>query len=42
MRIDINDLLAKMEEFFKINIEITKFAILGENKSYLDKYKMQL
>lgn len=42
LRVDIDDLLEKAEQFYKTNIEILKFAELGEGKSYLDKYKMQI
>lgn len=42
MRIDIDDLLKKAEQFYKTNVEVLKFAELGQGKSYLDKYKMQI
>ena len=42
LRVDIDDLLEKAEQFYKTNIEVLKFAQLGEGKSYLDKYKMEI
>lgn len=42
LRVDIDDLLLKAEEFYKLNVEKLKFVETGENKSYLDKYKMQI
>lgn len=42
LRVDIDDLLAKAEQFYKTNIETLKFAEVGQNKSYLDKYKMEI
>lgn len=42
LRVDIDDLLEKAEQFYKTNIEILKFAELGQGKSYLDKYKMEI
>ena len=42
MRVDIDALLIKMEDYFKVNIEVAKFINLEENKSYLDIYKMQI
>ena len=42
LRVDIDDLLEKAEQFYKTNIEALKFAQLGEDKSYLDKYKMEI
>jgi len=42
LRVDIDDLLAKAEQFYKTNIEILKFSDVGTGKSYLDKYKMQI
>lgn len=41
-RVDIQDLLAKAESFFHTNIEVLGMAKLGEGKSNLDKYKMQI
>lgn len=40
--VDIDDLLEKAEQFFNTNINKLKMATLGEGKSYLDDYKMQI
>lgn len=42
MRVDIDDLLAKAETFYRTNIEKLKFAEVGQGKSFLDRYKMQI
>ncbi len=42
MRVDIDDLLEKAELFFNTNVNKLKMATLGEGKSALDKYKMQI
>ena len=42
MRVDVDDLLAKAEQFYLTNIETLKFAEVGQGKSYLDWYKMQI
>ena len=42
MRVDIDDLLAKAEEFYKMNVETLKFVETGKSRSYLDKYKMEI
>ena len=42
LRVDIDDLLDKAEKFFEVNVNILKFAHIGEGKSNLDKYKMQI
>ncbi len=42
LRVDIDDLLIKAEQYYKTNIEKLKFAELGSGKSNLDKYKMQI
>lgn len=42
LRVDIDDLLAKAEQFYKTNIEKLKFATTGKRSSNLDKYKMQI
>jgi hypothetical protein len=42
MAVDIDDLLEKAEQFFTTNIEVLKMAELGANKSFLDKYKMEI
>lgn len=41
-RVDIDDLLAKAEQFFTTNIERLGMSVLGQGKSYLDQYKMQI
>lgn len=42
LRVDIDDLLKKAETFYNLNINTLKFANVGQNKSNLDKYKMQI
>ena len=42
MYVDIDDLLEKAEEFYRVNIEQLKFAETGKGKSNLDKYKIQI
>lgn len=42
LRVDIDDLLAKAEQFYRTNIETLKFADPWQNKSFLDKYKMEI
>ena len=42
MRVDIDDLLAKAEEFYDLNVNKLKFADTGKGKSVLDKYKMEI
>ncbi len=42
MYVDIDDLLEKAEEFYRVNIDNLKFADTGKGKSNLDKYKMQI
>lgn len=42
MRVNIDELLLKAEEFYKLNVEKLKFVEIGKHKSYLDKYKMQI
>lgn len=41
-RVNIQDMLAKAENFYKENIGILKFAEMGNGKSNLDKYKMMI
>ena len=41
-RVDIDDLLAKAESFYDINIDQLKFTETGVGKSNLDKYKMMI
>lgn len=42
LRVDIDDLLVKAEKFFETNIYELGMATLGEGKSVLDNYKMQI
>ncbi len=42
LRVDIDDLLLKAEQFYKTNIEVLGFADVGQGKSYLDRYKMEI
>lgn len=42
MRVDIDDLLEKAEKFFDTNVNKLGMATLGEGKSMLDNYKMQI
>lgn len=42
MRVDIDDLLAKAEQFFDTNINVLGMAKLGDGSSMLDDYKMQI
>ncbi|MFV0589166.1 DUF6055 domain-containing protein [Bacteroides reticulotermitis] len=42
LRVDIDDLLERAEEFYKTNVEVLKFANVGSGKSYLDTYKMEI
>lgn len=42
LRVDIDDLLEKAEKFYTTNVEKVKMATVGSNKSYLDKYKLQI
>ncbi len=42
LRVDVDDLLAKAETFYDLNINKLKFAEVGSGKSNLDKYKMQI
>lgn len=41
-RVDVDDLLVKAEQFFNTNINTLGMAVLGQGKSYLDQYKMQI
>lgn len=41
-RVDVDDLLQKAEHFFHTNIETLGMAVLGQGKSVLDQYKMQI
>ena len=42
LRVNIDDLLEKAEEFYYINTNTLGFAKVGVGKSNLDKYKMQI
>ncbi|MDR3188445.1 MAG: DUF4859 domain-containing protein [Prevotellaceae bacterium] len=42
LRVDVDDLLAKAEAFYDLNINTLKFAETGVGKSNLDKYKMMI
>lgn len=41
-RVDIDDLLAKAEEYYELNVTTLGFAERGVGKSNLDKYKMMI
>lgn len=41
-RVDTDELLAKAEEFYDLNVNQLKFAETGSGKSNLDKYKMMI
>ena len=40
--VDIDDLLEKAEEFYRVNIDLLKFADTSSGKSNLNKYKMEI
>lgn len=42
LRVDIDDLLAKAEQFYTTNVEKLGMAVTGQGKSRLDSYKMQI
>ena len=42
LRVDIDDLLVKAEQFYYTNIVSTQFCTVGQGKSYLDIYKMEI
>lgn len=42
MKVDIDDLLKKAEEFYDLNVNKLKFADTGKGLSVLDKYKMEI
>lgn len=42
MRVDIDNLLVKAEKFFDTNVNNLGMATLGQGKSMLDNYKMQI
>lgn len=42
LRVDVDDLLQKAEQFYKTNVEKLGMATVGQGKSVLDDYKMQI
>ncbi len=42
LRVDIDDLLQKAQQFYKTNVEKLGMAIVGQGKSVLDNHKMQI
>ena len=42
LRVDVDDLLAKAENFYKTNVEKLGMATTGQGQSSLDKYKMEI
>ena len=42
LRVDVDDLLAKAEQFYKTNVEKLGMATVGQGKSVLDNHKMQI
>ena len=42
LRVNIDDLLQKAESFYEVNVNKLKFAEVGNGKSNLEKYKMQI
>lgn len=42
LRVDIDDLLEKAEQFYTTNVEKLGMATTGQGQSVLDKYKMQI
>lgn len=42
MRVDIDDLLKKAEQFYETNVEQLGMVVTGEGKSQLDTYKMMI
>ncbi|WP_340114894.1 DUF4859 domain-containing protein [Maribellus mangrovi] len=42
LRVDVDDLLVKAEEFYNVNVNTLSFAEVGAGKSNLDKYKMEI
>ncbi len=42
MRVDVDDLLNKAEQYFNTNVNMLKMSTLGQGKSMLDDYKMQI
>jgi hypothetical protein len=42
LRVDIDDLLAKAEQMYKTNTEKLKMVTVGQGRSQLDRYKMEI
>lgn len=42
LRVDVDDLLQKAEQFYKTNVEKLGMATVGQGKSVLDHYKMEI
>lgn len=42
LRVDVDDLLLKAEKFYQTNVETLGMATVGQGKSVLDNYKMQI
>lgn len=42
MRVDVDDLLQKAEKFYETNVETLGMVSVGQGKSVLDNYKMQI
>ena len=40
LRVDVDDMLEKAEQFFKTNVEVLGMCDVGEGRSRLDEYKM--
>jgi hypothetical protein len=38
-RVDVRDMIAKLEQFYQVNVNTLKFATVGKDSSQLDKYK---
>jgi hypothetical protein len=41
-RVDVRDMLAKLETFYDLNVNQLKFATVGKDSSMLDKYKFMV
>ena len=42
MRVDVEDLLKKAEQFYELNVNKLKMCTVGQGKSYLDYFKIQI
>lgn len=42
LRVDVDDLLAKAEQFYNTNVNKLKMVTVGQGKSQLDDYKMEI